>query len=76
MSDDAIRVTAGRPTNGSANRRPDLPLELLVAGLVALAILIAAAVDDGFGARSAWLYVTILASAWMVGKGLATHHRR
>jgi hypothetical protein len=36
-----------------------------------LAILIAGAVDDGLGARNAWLYVTIVAAAYMVSRGLA-----
>jgi hypothetical protein len=36
-----------------------------------VAILIAGAVDDGLGARNAWLYVTIVAAAYMVSRGLA-----
>jgi hypothetical protein len=36
-----------------------------------VAILIAGAVDDGFGARHAWLYVTIAAAAYMISRGLA-----
>jgi hypothetical protein len=39
-------------------------------GVIA-AILIAAAVDDGFDARQAWLYVAIVASAYLVSRGLA-----
>jgi hypothetical protein len=43
---------------------------------VAVAVLIAAAVVDesnagGFGARQAWLYVTILTVGYMVSRGLA-----
>jgi hypothetical protein len=36
-----------------------------------VAILIAGVVDDGFGARQAWLYVAIVASAYMISRGLA-----
>jgi uncharacterized membrane protein len=36
-----------------------------------VAILIAGAVDDGLGARNAWLYVTIVAAAYMINRGLA-----
>ena len=36
-----------------------------------LAILIAGAVDDGFAARHVWLYVTIVAGAYMISRGLA-----
>jgi hypothetical protein len=39
-------------------------------GVIA-AILIAAAIDDGFDARQAWLYVAIVASAYLVSRGLA-----
>jgi uncharacterized membrane protein YfcA len=34
-------------------------------------ILIAGAVDDGFAARQVWLFVTIVAAAYMVSRGLA-----
>jgi hypothetical protein len=36
-----------------------------------VAILIAGAIDDGLGARQAWLYVTIAAAAYIVSRGLA-----
>ena len=36
-----------------------------------MAILIAGAVDDGLGARNVWLYVTIVAAAYLVSRGLA-----
>ena len=36
-----------------------------------VAILIAGAVDDGLGARNVWLYVTIVAAAYLVSRGLA-----
>jgi hypothetical protein len=76
MSDDSIRVSPGRPVGGrTANKDLDrLPLELLVLGLISLAVLIAAQIDDGFSARQAWLYVTILGAAFIISRGLA-HHR-
>ena len=51
--------------------------ELIVFVVSVLAVLIAAAVTDngddgqGFGARSAWLYVTLLSIGYMISRGLA-----
>ena len=51
--------------------------ELIVFVLSVLGVLIAAAVTDngddgqGFGARSAWLYVTLLSIGYMISHGLA-----
>ena len=51
--------------------------ELIVFVASVLAVLIAAAVTDngddgqGFGARSAWLYVTLLSIGYMISRGLA-----
>ena len=51
--------------------------ELIVFVLSVLGVLIAAAVTDngddgqGFGARSAWLYVTLLSVGYMISRGLA-----
>jgi hypothetical protein len=51
--------------------------ELVVFVLSVLGVLIAAAVTDngddgqGFGARSAWLYVTLLSIGYMISRGLA-----
>ena len=51
--------------------------ELIVFVLSVLGVLIAAAVtdngDDGqaFGARSAWLYLTLLSIGYMISRGLA-----
>ena len=39
--------------------------------IVTLAILIAAAVSDSFGDRGAWLYVAIVATGYIVSRGLA-----
>jgi hypothetical protein len=51
--------------------------ELIVFVLTVLGVLIAAAVTDkgddgqGFGASSAWLYVTLLSIGYMISRGLA-----
>ena len=51
--------------------------ELIVFVLSVAGVLIAAAVTDigedgqGFGARSAWLYVTLLSIGYMISRGLA-----
>jgi hypothetical protein len=51
--------------------------ELIVFVLSVLGVLIAAAVTDngddgqGFGASSAWLYVTLLSIGYMISRGLA-----
>ncbi len=51
--------------------------ELIVFVLSVLGVLIAAAVTDngddgqGFGAASAWLYVTLLSIGYMISRGLA-----
>jgi len=51
--------------------------ELIVFVLAVLGVLIAAAVTDngddgqGFGASSAWLYVTLLSIGYMISRGLA-----
>jgi hypothetical protein len=51
--------------------------ELIVFVLSVVGVLIAAAVTDnsddgqGFGARSAWFYVTLLSIGYMISRGLA-----
>lgn len=78
MTEDSIRVSPGRPVGGGRTAGQDLerlPLELIVLGLISLAVLLAAQIDDGFDASRAWLYVTILGAAYLVGRGLAGHHR-
>lgn len=78
MSEDAIRVSPGRPVGSSGHTRDNpldkLPLALIVLALLSVLILIAAQIDDGFGAPSAWLYVTILGAAYILSRGLAHHH--
>jgi hypothetical protein len=83
---ESRRPNAGRDSRGAVERRPRrLTTETKAAfktteffafiGVV-IAVLVAAAVIDetdagGFGARQAWLYVTILAVGYMVSRGLA-----
>lgn len=50
--------------------------EFWVMGLIALAVLIAAAIEDGFGAQSAWTLVTILGASYIVSRGLAKREPR
>jgi len=78
MSEDSIRVSPGRPVGGGrSHNTPDLerlPLALIVLALISLTVLVAAAVDDGFGATAAWLYVTILGASYILSRGLSGHH--
>ena len=80
MSEDSIRVSPGRPVGGSGrNVTRDLerqPLALIVLVVISLAVLLAAQIDDGFGAHRAWLYVTILGAAYILSRGLAHHDHR
>ena len=77
MSEDSIRVSPGRPVGGGrSSAARDLerqPLALIVLAVLSVAILIAAQIDDGFGAHRAWLYVTILGAAYIISRGLAAH---
>ena len=45
--------------------------EMIAYVAVLAAVLIAGAVADGFGARTIWLYATILTVGYMVSRGLA-----
>lgn len=60
-----------------SRRLKTIPSEFLVFAVTALALLIAAAVTDrgddnqGFGAQDAWKYVTALAIAYILARGLA-----
>jgi hypothetical protein len=45
--------------------------EMIAFVAVLAAVLIAAAIADDFGARTAWLYATILTAGYMVSRGLA-----
>jgi hypothetical protein len=79
MTEDAIRVTAGRPTasdqhsGGSPARRGrglPVPSEAIVLAATVLAVLVAAAVADNFEAPVAWAFVTLLAFAYIISRGL------
>jgi hypothetical protein len=48
-----------------------LTTEFWAMALVIVAILIASAVSDSFGDRRAWLYVAIVATGYIVSRGLA-----
>ena len=45
--------------------------ELIAYVATVAGVLVAAAVTDFYGARQAWLYVTILTAAYLVSRGLA-----
>ena len=45
--------------------------EMIAYVAVLAAVLIAGAIEDGFGARTIWLYATILTVGYMVSRGLA-----
>jgi hypothetical protein len=62
----------------SAETKPSFKTtELIIFVVVVIAVLIASAVTDngddgqGFGAKSAWLYVTLLTIGYLVSRGLA-----
>lgn len=77
MTEDSIRVSPGRPVGGGRSAGTDLdrlPLDLIVLAVLSLLILLAAQIDDGFGAHRAWLYVTILGAAFIINRGLRGHH--
>ena len=86
MTEESIRVTAGRPTarGGSgdtpaARRRspvPRVPSELVVLAALGLALLIAAAVAENFEAPIAWGFVTLLGAAYILSRGLARRSGR
>lgn len=76
MSEDSIRVSPGRPVGSGGGRTAAhdlerLPLGLIVLAVLSLAILLAAQIDDGFGAQSAWQYIAILGAAYILSRGLA-----
>jgi hypothetical protein len=78
-SADALQRTAeAKPDVKTTETRSAFKTtELIVFVLSVLGVLIAAAVTDngddgqGFGARSAWLYVTLLSIGYMISRGLA-----
>lgn len=61
------RTHTGRTETKSAFKTT----EMIAYVAVLAAVLIAGAIADGFGARSIWLYATILTVGYMVSRGLA-----
>jgi len=72
--DPGDRVEAiGERVTGAHDETKWAPLttEFWAMVIVIIAILIAAAVSDTFGDRRAWLYVAIVATGYIVSRGLA-----
>lgn len=65
--------TLGERATGSHDETKCAPLttEFWATLVVIIAVLIAAAVSDTFGDRRAWLYVAIVATGYIVSRGLA-----
>jgi hypothetical protein len=62
----------GAPQRGRRREKPFfLTSEFLVLLASIAAVLIAAAVADGFGAERAWTLVTVLAGAYIISRGLS-----
>jgi hypothetical protein len=70
--DAPVRISARAATDGAdPDRSRRLPgfagsSELVVLVLGIVAVLVASAVDSGFGAERAWTLVTVLAAAYIV----------
>ena len=83
-TDAPRRTTETKSGVKTIETSPPSPTELIVFVLSVLGVLIAAAVTDngddgqGFGARCASLYVTLLSIGYMISRGLAKagSHRR
>ena len=81
FGDDQGGQQGGQPSFGwgppqhSSRRRGEKPFFLTSEFLVLLAsiaaVVIAAAIADGFGAERAWTLVTVLAAAYMISRGLS-----
>lgn len=67
------RVPAGPDANAPGHRSRGFFAtgEFAVLAAAVLAVLIAAAVADGFGVERAWTLVTVLAAAYIVSRGIA-----
>ena len=69
--DAPIRISARGHANGGEPARRNLPAlsrwaELIVLATGVVALLVAAAVDSGFGAERAWTLITVLAAAYIL----------
>ena len=73
--DAPVRFSARPATNGAEAARSGkgmhglaVSTELAVFAAGVIAVLVAAAVDSGFGAERAWTLVTVLAAAYIVSR--------
>lgn len=69
--DAPIRISARSHVNGGqapARRLRALDPELIVFAVGVIALLVAAAVDGGFGAERAWTLITVLAAAYILSR--------
>jgi hypothetical protein len=71
--DAPVRFSARPASNGAESARTERRVpaltrstELLVFAAGVIAVLVAAAIDSGFGAERAWTLVTVLAAAYIV----------
>lgn len=72
--ESSVRVRGARPGTPERTGGPGRSFrtaEFATMGVIALAVLIAAAIADGFTAEEAWRDVVILAAAYIVSRGLA-----
>lgn len=69
---DVRRRRVDRTRHGRTETKAAFKTTEMIAYVAVLAaILIAGAIEDGFGARTIWLYATILTVGYMVSRGLA-----
>ena len=69
--DAPVRFSARPATNGAQRAQPrglelTRSIEFIVFAVGSVAILIAAAIDDGFDAQHAWTLVAVLAAAFIL----------
>jgi hypothetical protein len=67
---DEGRTTAGRRVS-TETKASVKTSEMIAYVVVAIAVLIAAQLADGLGAKDAWLFVTVLTIGYMISRGLA-----
>jgi len=80
MTEDSIRVTAGRPTSGGSHGVGDgpsrrsgglpIPTEAIVFAVLTAALLIAGALADNFDSPAVWTNITLLGLAYILSRGL------
>lgn len=66
-----VRARPGSPDRPGGPGRAFRTAEFATLAVIAIAVLIAALIADGFGAEQAWRDVTILGAAYIVSRGLA-----